>query len=91
MRFAAHITQLDINQQRGEKKAAADTEHARQKAHAEAHAQNDQPMDRHLGDGQIDFHQSTIARGMSACEAADMANLLAWNRAVNLQSMISWD
>ena len=33
------------HQKRGEEKAATDPEQAREKADAEAHAENDQPMD----------------------------------------------
>ena len=44
------------HQQRRQQEAAAHPEQARQKAHARAQRDHDQPVDRHFRDGQIDFH-----------------------------------
>ena len=44
------------HQQRRQQEAAAHAEQAGKKSHAKAHAQNDDPMDRHFRDGQVDFH-----------------------------------
>jgi hypothetical protein len=46
------------DQQGREKKSTADAEQAGEKTDRSAQAENEQPVDRHLGDGQVDFHRS---------------------------------
>src|SRR4051812_14055715 len=50
------------HQQGGQQKTAADPEQAGQKTDAETHAQDHQPLDRHLGDGQVNFHSARANR-----------------------------
>ena len=45
------------HQKRRQQETAAHAEQAGEEPHAQTHAQNDDPMDRHLRDGQVDFHE----------------------------------
>ena len=48
----------DEDQERGHQETAADPEHARQKPHGAAHTQQQENVDRQLGDGQVDLHSA---------------------------------
>ena len=50
----------DEDQQRRHQKAAADPEHAGHEAHRRAHRQDEEDIDRNVGDGEIELHARSL-------------------------------
>ena len=69
------------DQQRRKQESAADAEHAGKEPNCAAHAENHQPANRHLGNGQVDFHRSSEKGGRAIRDG--VSTLRAGAQAVN--------
>ena len=63
----------DEEQQRRHQKAAADAEHAGQDTDKPAQSQEEERVDRNLGNGQVDLHGALNRRSVETCALQNVA------------------